>query len=304
MPLLGIDVSHYQNEVDWFAVARGGVKFAFAKATEGNQSVDTLFARNWAGIQQAGLVRGTYHFGRPGRDAETQAVHFASVVGPLGFNDLPPVLDIEEADGHPADAVVEWTRRFIVKAEALFARRLMIYTGAFWRNGMANTQDPFFAERALWLAAYVRNPSIPGAWSNFAFWQYSEGQHNDPVAIPGVKPCDQSRFIGSEEDLAALCTGALPTPVGAGPEPASTPQNSGAAPGWPGTFFAFPKLPAVAGADVKEWQLRMVTLGFRVVTDGVYGPQSKAACIAFQKSHGLSADGIVGRATWNACFAL
>jgi lysozyme len=303
MALLGIDVSHYQKEVDWFSVARSGVKFAFAKATEGNLWVDTMFARNWAGIQQAGLVRGAYHFGRPGRDAETQAVHFGSIVGPLGFNDLPPVLDIEEADGQPAGAVIEWTRRFIIKAEAIFGRKLMIYTGAFWRSGLANTQDPFFAERALWLAAYVRNPSIPGAWSNFAFWQYSEGQHNDPVAIVGVPPCDQNRFTGSEADLAALCTGAAPASDQA-VAPAVFAPNTGGPAAWPERFFAFPKVPAVAGADVKEWQIRVAALGFPVDTDGVYGPQSKAACIAFQKSHGLSADGIVGRATWDACFAI
>jgi len=303
MALLGIDVSHYQNKVDWFAVARSNVKFAFAKATEGNLSVDTMFARNWAGIQEAGLVRGAYHFGRPGRDAETQAVHFASIVGSLGFNDLPPVLDIEEADGQSPSAVIEWTRRFILKAEAIFARPIMIYTGAFWRSGLANTQDPFFAARALWLAAYIRNPTIPGAWSNFAFWQYSEGQHNDPVAIAGVKPCDQNRFSGSEADLAALCTGAVPESSPAA-EPTAPAQNPGGPAVWPGKFFAFPKVPAVAGADVKEWQLRMVTLGFAVDTDGVYGPQSRSACIAFQKSHGLSADGIVGRVTWEACFAL
>ena len=112
MSLLGIDVSHYQGDVNWFAVAGGGVKFAFAKATEGNTWVDTRFTQNWSRIQEVGLVRGAYHFGRPGRDAETQAVHFASVVGPLGFNDLPPVLDIEEDDGQSAEHVLAWSRAF------------------------------------------------------------------------------------------------------------------------------------------------------------------------------------------------
>src|SRR4051812_45840051 len=102
MTLLGIDVSHYQGKVDWFAVARGNVKFAFAKASEGNLAVDATFRDNWQRMQEAGLFRGAYHFGRPGRDPEAQAALFASVVGALGFRDLPPVLDLEESDGQSA----------------------------------------------------------------------------------------------------------------------------------------------------------------------------------------------------------
>jgi lysozyme len=299
MTLLGIDVSHYQETVDWFAVARGGAKFAFAKATEGNQAVDTMFTRNWSGIQQAGLVRGAYHFAHPGRDAETQAVHFASVVGPLGFNDLPPVLDIEENDGQKPDVVEGWTKAFIDKAESLFGRPVMIYTGNFWRTGLANTQNPFFAARGLWLAAYVSKPSIPGAWTAFNFWQYTEGQHNSPAPLQGVKPCDQNQFDGTEADLRALCAGAAAPPVVGPVDPVA-----GTAPTWPGIFFVFPQAPAIAGGAVKQWQERMIARGFKVDADGVYGPQSKAACMAFQKTLGLSPDGIVGRTTWNAAFAL
>jgi peptidoglycan hydrolase-like protein with peptidoglycan-binding domain len=70
-----------------------------------------------------------------------------------------------------------------------------------------------------------------------------------------------------------------------------------------GTSFVWPHTPALSGGAVRQWQARMAELGFDVDQDGVYGPQSKAACIAFQRDHGLSADGIVGPRTWAACFA-
>ena len=44
---VGIDVSHYQGEVNWPAVAGAGVRFAFIKATDGIQDIDPRFAQNW-----------------------------------------------------------------------------------------------------------------------------------------------------------------------------------------------------------------------------------------------------------------
>jgi lysozyme len=295
MTLLGIDVSHYQGDVNFYSVAQSSVKFAFAKATEGTGYIDDQFTRNWAKIQEAGLYRGAYHFGRPGCDPETQAAHFAAVVGPLGFGDLPPVLDLEAADNHDGKYVLEWALAFTKKAEALFGRKLIIYTGAFWRGKMGNPNHPFFRERLLWLAAYVAKPAVPASWDHWTFWQYTEGQHNGPAAIPGLRPCDQNRFQGTEADLDLLCSASsppveLPLPIPTGNE-------------WPGVHFIWPKTPAVVGPAVKLWQERVTANGFAVNSDGVYGPQSKAACMAFQREHGLAVDGIVGQRTWEATFA-
>ena len=59
----------------------------------------------------------------------------------------------------------------------------------------------------------------------------------------------------------------------------------------------------VSNKAVKLWQAQMIKRGFALDAHGVYGPQSKSACLAFQRDQGLLADGIVGRATWTAAFA-
>ena len=297
MRTLGIDVSHYQGDVRWHDVAGSNVKFAIAKATEGNASVDALFRKNWDAIQAAGLFRGAYHFGRPGGDARTQAVHFHAVVGALGFRDLPPVLDLEVADGHDAERVLSWARAFVDKGEELFGRKLMIYTGSFWRSALRNSNVGFFGERALWLAGYVSEPKliVPASWKRWTFWQYTDGSGNKPQTVPGVGPCDQSWFEGSEAELDRLCVGESPAPPPL-PEPTSDAM-------WQGTFFVWPRTPAVQGGCVKSWQERMLRLGYELDADGVYGPQSKRSCAAFQRDHGLVADGIVGKTTWDATFA-
>lgn len=52
-------------------------------------------------------------------------------------------------------------------------------------------------------------------------------------------------------------------------------------------------------------QERLNSLGFNCgKVDGIFGNGTRAAVIAFQKAHGLSADGIVGQNTWRALLGL
>lgn len=56
--------------------------------------------------------------------------------------------------------------------------------------------------------------------------------------------------------------------------------------------------PYMRGEDVAQVQTRLVKLGYRLGTlDGVFGPKTHDAVIAFQRSQGLAADGIVGPKT-------
>ncbi len=74
----GIDVSRYQQVVNWQQVSDAGIAFAFARASQGRQYTDPYFATNWAHIRTAKLVRGAYHVFRPSHDALEQANHFIS----------------------------------------------------------------------------------------------------------------------------------------------------------------------------------------------------------------------------------
>lgn len=46
-PIRGVDLSHYQGDVDWQVLSQEGIQFAFIKATEGSSSIDPNFHQNF-----------------------------------------------------------------------------------------------------------------------------------------------------------------------------------------------------------------------------------------------------------------
>ncbi len=205
----GIDVSHYQGNIQWPSVAGSNVAFCFIKATEGTAYVDPMFQANWSGSSAAGLYRGAYHFGRPGSDPIAQAQFFYNTVsadGTLGPGDLPPVLDLETLDGQSPADVLQWTLAFLAQTDELFGRRTILYTDpGFWQSLQNLPGCQVLASRPLWLAAYSAAPHIPPPWSSWTFWQYSDGSANGGSAVPGVSgEVDQDWFVGTVAQLGTL----------------------------------------------------------------------------------------------------
>lgn len=198
--LSGIDVSHYQGSVDWSTVKAAGAAFAFAKATEGVSWSDPTFAANWAGIKSAGLLRGAYHFFRPSQDPVAQVRFFLQVVS-LSPGDLPPVLDVETADGVSNDAIQSGVKTWLDTAAAQTGVTPMIYASPGFWNGQMNSG---FGSYPLWVAQYgVPSPRLPRGWSNWNFWQYSQSGK-----INGISGnVDLDYFQGSMDDLIAFTRG-------------------------------------------------------------------------------------------------
>jgi GH25 family lysozyme M1 (1,4-beta-N-acetylmuramidase) len=206
--LEGIDVSHWQNTINWTAVAGAGKKFAIIKAsdgqvqTDGTLYIDPLFATNHARAKAAGLWTGAYHFARPGanaNDAIIEADHFATVAN-LGAGDLMPALDLEDSGGLSVAALQAWVTSFLDEVTAKVGARPMIYTSPnFWKNYMGDSRALADAGyKTLWVAHWgVTSPTIPASnWGGhgWTFWQYtSDG------SVPGITGrVDLDRFNGSD----------------------------------------------------------------------------------------------------------
>ncbi|MBN9117679.1 MAG: glycoside hydrolase family 25 protein [Planctomycetes bacterium] len=195
----GVDVASYQGYPDWTSVKNSGKTFVFNKATEGTTYTNPYFATNWSRIKSAGLIRGAYHYGRPGTDPVAQADYFINTVHPTS-GDLQMMLDIEVTDGKSPSQVRSWIVAFINRISARTGRPGIIYTGFyFWRDSAGNGSN---LNCPLFLAAYVSNPSayVPAAWPYYTFWQYTSSG-----SVPGISGnVDRDAFNGSTSGLNAL----------------------------------------------------------------------------------------------------
>jgi lysozyme len=195
----GMDISHYQPNIDWSTVANDGLSFAFAKATEGTGYVDPSFASHWAGMKQSGLLRGAYHFYRANEDPIAQADHFLKHVPSLGKGDLHPMLDVETTDGQNAATIINGVQKWINYVKGSLHRDVIIYTYVyFWLHNMNNTNQ-FASTCPLWIASYVAGtkPVLVGGWPFWTFWQYTSNGHVNGVS----SVVDLDRFNGPVANL-------------------------------------------------------------------------------------------------------
>jgi lysozyme len=199
----GVDVSRWQGDIDWPLLASADVEFAYIQISRAIDDLDPKFEINWAGAKAAGLARGAYQRFQPDQDVLGQADIFLDKLGPFQAGDLPPMLDVEDANGLSPTQIADAVREWLVYVEAATSVRPIIYTGRyFWEDDLASAD---FSDYPLWIAHYTDGcPTIPSPWTDWALHQYS-----DQAVLPGVteNTVDVNHFNGSLEDLLALACG-------------------------------------------------------------------------------------------------
>jgi lysozyme len=198
----GIDVSYWQGEIDWDAVAGAGVTFAFIRVGDGLFE-DPRFDENWAEARRVGVVRGVYQFFRPGTDPVDQAEILIGRMGALEPGDLPPVVDVEATDGQSASVIVSRLHEWLDRVEVATGRVPIIYTAKyFWQDSVAASDE--FLDHPLWVAHWeIDCPDTPAPWTEWAFWQTS-----DSGSVPGISGgVDTDLFDGDWEALMDFASG-------------------------------------------------------------------------------------------------
>jgi len=200
----GIDVSKWQGTINWPAVAGDGVRFAFIRVSDGTGYIDQKFGANWSGAGAQGILRGAYQFFRADESVEAQAQIVLDHLAEHGAGELPPVIDVESADGQTAATIAANVGRWIDIVEAATGRSPIIYTGRYFWDG--SVKSDAFADRALWIAHWTSAacPGLPTPWDDWDFWQYSATGR-----VAGISgDVDLNRFEGTLEDLRVYGAGA------------------------------------------------------------------------------------------------
>ncbi|MDE5933273.1 MAG: glycoside hydrolase family 25 protein, partial [Lachnospiraceae bacterium] len=184
----GIDVSKWNETIDWEAVKEDGVEFAIIRcgyrgSSSGSLIIDPTYEENIRGAIEADIPVGVYFFTQA--VSEVEAVEEASMVINLIRQydvDYPVFLDSESAGGNGrADELTAEERTRIHKAflETIAAAGYAtgIYGSANWLDAKVEMKE--LSGYHTWLAEYADIPSYDGYYH---MWQYTSKGSIDGIS--------------------------------------------------------------------------------------------------------------------------
>lgn len=169
--LFGVDVSHWQGKMDWERSKEAGVQFAFIKATEGLNYVDTQFKANVDGCKANNIPFAVYHFWR---SLVTPQQQFNNIM--CAYDDIrkavPIAIDVEVFDGltpeHNKSMLVVLIEELIKETKmmpTLYTRK------SIWDSNVAPYKR--WKELPLWVGNWdASSPVLPRDWTDWLVWQY------------------------------------------------------------------------------------------------------------------------------------
>ena len=180
--LTGIDVSVFQGEIDWNAVAADGIDYVMLRiggrgyGPDGALYEDTKFADNFNGARAAGLQVGVYFFSQAVtiEEAAQEAQFVLSLLNGAAL-DFPVAFDWEHVDDASArtasmtGAQVTSFAKAFCDAITASGYQAVIYFNR--EHGYFNYELSLIADYHFWYAEYA---DVPSFVYDYKMWQYTE----------------------------------------------------------------------------------------------------------------------------------
>ncbi|MBQ8099075.1 MAG: glycosyl hydrolase family 25 [Bacteroidaceae bacterium] len=175
----GIDVSHYQYQIDWQRVAQEGqVGYAYIKATEGAELQDEYYRYNIEQARHAGIRVGSYHFFRAHVPLDQQLSNMTSVVK-AEEQDMLPLIDVESLNRVKPAEMVRRLKVFLQRVTAHYGKKPAIYTFVnFYNKYLAGAG---LEDYPLMIAFYRDAQPELRDGRKYVIWQYTASGD-----VPGV----------------------------------------------------------------------------------------------------------------------
>lgn len=173
--LSGIDVSHYQGDINWKAVKEYGIDFAFIKCLQGKSRVDECFHTNMRNAIENDIPVGVYVYSKAKTidDAVAEAKRVIKECSQYKLT-YPVVFDFESK--HFEDMSLA-TRGKIIDS---FCQTIlsdgkyipMLYSSRYWLMHMIPAE--VVKKYDIWLAEYTTGK--PKYTGDYKIWQYGVGK--------------------------------------------------------------------------------------------------------------------------------
>lgn len=176
----GVDVSEHQGYINWDAVAKDGISFAFVRVgnrglTTGKLSQDEYFEYNAKAADQAGLKVGAYFFSQATTEEEAREEADFVIERLQGRNITYPVAYDHERLADTPGRADDLSPEQMTKNAAAFCARIQEagYTPMIYGSmkDLLRYNLPDLAHYNIWLAQY--NVNAPTFNQYFSIWQYS-----------------------------------------------------------------------------------------------------------------------------------
>ncbi len=188
-----IDVSRWEQPIDFGKVAGSGIIAVVAKATQGAAGVDEAYVTFKDEAAAHNFLWGSYHFGTHD-DVASQVDHYIMTARP-DENELV-CLDFEP-NPYGSAMSLDQAREFVELFEQMIGRYPVLYGGNRLKEALGGKPDAVLSKCPLWIAQYGHKVVLPPGWDAYALWQFTESQRG----IAGVNSTDRDRFDGSDEEL-------------------------------------------------------------------------------------------------------
>ena len=199
--LTGVDVSHWQQDIDWEQVKDSGVDFAMIRLgyrgyEKGGIGLDTYAIANLDGAIAAGLDVGVYFFSQAltPEEAEEEAYFVVQQLEPYAEHiTMPVVYDWEHVNVENTrtenmrdpDLLTDCSLAFLQTVEAA-GYRPMVYFNRTQSWKYLNLEE--LKDYEFWLAAYTQRMDFP---YKIKMWQYT-----NKGRVPGiVGECDVNIYF-------------------------------------------------------------------------------------------------------------
>src|SRR5882757_388482 len=125
-----IDISHWEDPIDFKKVAADGIVAIIAKATQGATGVDPAYAKFKEAAGPYHFLWGSYHFGT-GSEVSVQVDHYLGVVHPTESELV--CLDFEQNPGG-STMTIDQAREFVTLFQNLTGRYPVLYGGSWLKE--------------------------------------------------------------------------------------------------------------------------------------------------------------------------